>query len=125
MRRKLKEIGIETRHTFSGIFIRIGLKSGYKELEETVLIKDVRDSSGRIVTDHLWFNLTKGFQAANLHEGDIVQFDARVAMYQKGYRGHRPDVYCPIEQDYKLSYPTKVKNLGRSPDYDKEPEEPK
>lgn len=124
MRMELKEIGSETRHTFTGVFIRIGLKNGYKCPLETVLLKDVRDSSGRIVTDHLWFNLTKGFQAANLHEGDVVQFDARVAVYQKGYKGHRIDVYCPIETDYKLSHPTKVKNLGRSPEYEIKVEEP-
>ena len=117
MRAELKEIGNQTRHTFSGIFIRTGIKNGYKYPEETVLLKDVRDSSGKIVADHLWFNLTKGFQAANLRNGDIVQFDARVAVYQKGYRGHRTDVYCPIEQDYKLSHPTKVKNLGQLPEY--------
>ena len=117
MRKKLKEIGSQDRHTFTGIFIRTGWKSGYKGDLQTVLLQDVKDSNGEVITDHLWFNLTKGFQSADLHEGDIVQFDARVARYEKGYKGYRMDVYCPIETDYKLSFPTKVKNLGKSPDY--------
>jgi hypothetical protein len=117
MRTALKDIGSGYRHTFTGIFIRTGIKNGYKGILRTILLKDVKDSEGNVVTDHLWFNMTKVFQSANLSEGDIVQFNARVAQYEKGYKGYRDDVYCPIETDYKLSHPTKVKNLGRSEDY--------
>ena len=64
MRKALKKIeGI--RSTFTGTFVRFGTKNGYKGIEHTVLLKDIKDSNGCIVTDHLWFNLTKGFKALN------------------------------------------------------------
>lgn len=111
MRKELKDIGKQERHTFSGVFVREGLKSAYRGLPlPTVLLKDIRlKDNDKIITDHLWFNKTKGFEALNLKEGDIVQFDARVDSYTKGYQGHREDVYSYIEKDYKLSYPTKIK----------------
>jgi hypothetical protein len=77
-------------------------------------LKDVKDENGQLVTDHLWFNMTKGFEEANLHPGDIVEFRGKVEKYIKGYQGRREDVFGkPIEADYKLSRPTKVRNLGK------------
>lgn len=111
MRKELKAIGKQERHTFSGVFVREGLKSAYRGLPlPTVLLKDVKlKDSDKIITDHLWFNKTKGFEALNLKEGDIVQFDARIDSYTKGYQGYREDVCSYTEIDYKLSYPTKIK----------------
>ena len=63
----------------------------------------------KLVSEHLWFNLIKSFEKLDLRENDIVQFDARVKKYEKGYKGYRDDVYKPIETDYKLSHPTKIK----------------
>ena len=111
MRKELKAIGKQERHTFSGVFVREGLKSAYRGLPlPTVLLKDIKlKDSDKIITDHLWFNKTKGFDALNLKEGDVVQFDARVDSYTKGYQGYREDVCSYTEIDYKLSYPTKIK----------------
>jgi hypothetical protein len=47
----------------------------------------------------------------DLKEGDLIQFDGRSKAYLKGYKGRRIDVYKPVEWDYKLSYPTKIKLL--------------
>ena len=112
MRKELKDIE-NVRDTFIATYVREGIKNGWKGTEEpTVLLVDViRKSDGKYMTDHLWLNLTKSFEKADLKEGDKVQFDARVKEYTKGYRGRREDVYCPIEYDYKLSYPTKVVKL--------------
>ena len=107
MREQLEEIN-EYRGTFTGEFVRLGKKRSYGYLKETVLLIDVKDEAGKKMTDHLWFNLTKGFQNLNLKEGDLVQFDARVKEYQKGYKGRRRQVYKPVENDYKLSHPTKL-----------------
>lgn len=108
MRKELGAIGSETRNTFYGTFVRFGIKNGYRGTEKTVLLKDVKTEDGVIVTDHLWFNFTKGFEKLNLEEGMVVKFDARVSEYIKGYRGYREDVYCPISIDYRLSHPTKL-----------------
>lgn len=70
----------EQRSLFRGVFRKYGLRSGYKGTSaETILLVDVRDSDGNVVCDHLWFNMTKGFeQLGTLREGDMVQFEARV-----------------------------------------------
>lgn len=112
MRKKLTGY-IEVRGTFTGTFIRKGMKNGYKGPIETILLGDIRDENGEVLTDHLWFNMTKGFEAlGKLKEGDLIQFNARCKEYEKGYKGYRDDVYKPIEKDFKLSHPTKVKKVN-------------
>jgi len=103
------------RKRFRAYFVRFGTKKGYKGLERTILLKYVEDvSTNRLVAEHLWFNLTKGFAALDLKEGDQVEFDARVKRYVKGYKGYREDVWKPLELDYKLSHPTKLRKLTYS-----------
>ncbi len=112
MRNKLKKIGKEHRHIFTGEFSRFGLKNGYMGQQKTILLVNIKDEEGNIVTDHLWFNDTKGFQKINLKQGDIVKFSARVSRYEKGYKGYRKDIYLPITYDYKLSYPTNIERVS-------------
>jgi hypothetical protein len=111
MRKGLKKIE-DARLTFKGIFKRYGLKNNWNGFpEKTILLVDVKDSHGVIVTDHIWFSLTKGFQSlGELKEGDLIQFDARVKRYLKGYVNHRE--YIDVrELDYKLNNPTKIKMI--------------
>jgi hypothetical protein len=110
MRKKIKELN-EERRNFSGIFVRFGKKNNYMGNEETtVLLKDIKDNSGKILCDHLWFNFTKGFEKINLKENDIVRFDARVKSYIKGYKGYNleREIESPLREDFKLSHPTKI-----------------
>ena len=109
MRKKLKQLN-EIRARFRGTFVRAGMKNGYKGMLPTIMLKNVENiETKEIVTEHLWFNLTKGFSALDLKEGEIVEFDARVKSYTKGYMGYRDDIYDkPVEYDYKLSHPTKI-----------------
>jgi hypothetical protein len=98
-----------TRSTFRGTFARFGTKAGWVgRQEETLLLTDLCDATGARVCDHLWFNLTKQFEALQLQPGDRVQFDARVKAYMKGYFGRREEVYTSTEMDFKLSHPTQV-----------------
>lgn len=113
MRKELKIIGSRDRHVFTATFIRFGFRDGYKGPVKTILLQDVL-LDGKIVTDHLWFDLTKGFESADLLPGDVVEFCARVSIYEKGYKGYRNDVFDrPIEKDYRLSRPTKIKKIGK------------
>lgn len=114
MRDRLGAIDGE-RQTFFAEFVRLGVKNGYKGTEETVLLKKIHDSSGKFITDHLWFNLTRGFEKLNLKEGDRIQFDARVKSYTKGYKGRLAKILNPSKaresKDFKLSHPTRILKL--------------
>lgn len=112
MREKLAERE-GMRGAYHGVFVRFGVKSGWRgRTDHTLLLKDIIDSNGQPICDHLWFNLTKAFAALNLQTGDVVYFDARVRDYVKGYRGYRDDVWdVPVELDYKLSFPTRVSKV--------------
>ena len=115
MRKKLSELENQ-RKKFTGTFERFGFKKAYRGPDlQTVLLKGVRDEYGKLLTDHLWFNFTKGFERLRLKKGDIVSFEARVKEYVKGYMGRRDDIYDkPIEYDYKLDRPTKVAKIGNA-----------
>lgn len=111
MRKELKQKnGI--REKFTGEFEKYGWKTGYKYPEQTILLLNIKTEDGKIVADHLWFNLTKGFsELGELKKGNLIKFKARVKRYTKGYKGYREDVYKPIETDYKLSHPSKVEKI--------------
>ncbi len=113
MREALAEME-EIRAVFTGTFVRFGEKNGYKGPVPTVLLKNVCDRTGKQVTDHLWFNLTKGFAALDLKGGELLEFRARVKCYTKGYKGRvwERSLDAPLEDDYKLSRPTKICIIG-------------
>ena len=59
--------------------------------------------------------ITQGFEELCLKPGDVVEFDARVTPYLKGYKGNREDEDLPpVERDYRLSYPTKFEKVGEA-----------
>ena len=98
------------RKKFQAIFERLGKKINYKGYsEETILLKNVIDLETKTVaTDHLWFAYTKGFQKLTLQPGALIEFEARVKEYVKGYvnKSYRINQQ---QTDYKLSHPTKIK----------------
>jgi hypothetical protein len=109
MRKELKKDEGQ-RKTFRAVFVRLGKKTGYTgHSVETVLLRDVVDvATDQKVTDHIWFTLTKGFEAILQHEGATIEFDARVKSYTKGYVNSRYKV-DQRKNDYKLSNPTRIK----------------
>jgi hypothetical protein len=83
MREELSDIE-EVRDNFVGSFKRIGSKPGTL----TVLLTNIYSPSdpNTILSDHSWFNLTKGFKdLGHLTEGDKIGFTARVKRYEKGF----------------------------------------
>lgn len=87
---------------------RFGTKASFRGPPvPTILLRNIADvASGTLLSDHLWF--TCGKWSAGLAVGDIVEFDARVGDYIKGYQGRREDVFAPVTRDWKLARPTKV-----------------
>lgn len=120
MREALQQIeGV--RSTFRGIVDRYGTKPAYRgPAIPTLMLRDVTDKTGKVVTDHLWMVVGKQLQALQLQIGEVVEFDARVTEYEKGYKGYREDVYdAPIEIDYRLSNPTRVHRVNEQKDLSK------
>ena len=118
MREKLKKIGGESRHTFNATFERFGTKRAFKGPDlTTLLFRDVL-CDGKIVSDHLWFTMTKGFEKCELNPGDVIQFDGRVGGYVKGYIGPRDDdeidLNHPVAEDFKIYRPTKISVVSRA-----------
>lgn len=109
MRKKLKQLGSQKRHTFIGRFERVGYKKSYRYYQPTLLLTQVALSeTGEQITDHLWLNYTKGFLAlGELLTGDLLQFDGRVASYVKGYFGTQQKL------DYKVERPSQVVLLAK------------
>lgn len=101
MRKELEKIE-NIRDTFSGTFERFGVKTNYHGFfEKTVLLKNIKNKDGQIVTDHAWFNYLKNFKKLNnLKQGDLVFFNARIKKYKKGLYGMR-------ENDFRFSHATK------------------
>ena len=84
-----------------GVVTKLHIRRGLDrdKLASTIMFKNVKINNN-LVTDHLWFNYTKGFaELGKLIVGDVISFNARVASYEK--LGHKID--------YKLERPTKVK----------------
>lgn len=112
MRDKLARVE-GSRASFVASFGRFGTKNGYQGRQvKTILLTDVKDTAGNDICDHIWFTLTKGFEALNLQPGERVAFDGRVKPYWKGYEGDDQ----MQERDYKLSHPTHIRRYVRSID---------
>ena len=107
-----KELAAEEgkRKKFKAVFDRVGKKVNYKGYsEETILLKNVVDlESQKVVADHVWFSYTQGFSKASLKPEDVIEFEARVKEYRKGYVNRNYKINNSTT-DFKLSNPTKIK----------------
>jgi hypothetical protein len=103
-----------TRSRFTATFKRFGSRTAYRgPAIRTALFVDVCGLHGEALTDHLWMNVGERIAALDLAPGDRVSFEARVTEYVKGYKGRRElDEAKPLQQDYRLSFPTCVKRLA-------------
>jgi hypothetical protein len=108
MRKKLAE-EVGARKKFRGVFARYGKKVNYKGYsEETVLVEQIVDAeTNQVMCDHIWFSLTKSFEKLNLTSGDVLQFDARIKEYKKGYKNNAYKINNTTK-DFKLSHPTNI-----------------
>lgn len=111
MRKKLKSVNGK-RMRFRAIVERFGTKKNYHGYPEpTILLKQVTFvDNGVVATDHIWFTVGKTINKLMLKPGEIVEFDARVGEYIKGYVNHR-DYIDERQVDYKLNRPTKFAKL--------------
>jgi hypothetical protein len=114
MRKHLKDkVGL--RKKFKAVVTRFGKKVNYNGYTDTTILltRIVDDEMKTEVTDHHWFAYTKGFEKAQLKEGDTVEFEARVIMYKKGYVSRKLSINNR-QSDYKLSHPTNIRVIKNS-----------
>jgi hypothetical protein len=112
MRVKLgKDEGI--RKKFTATFSRIGKKKNFKGYsEDTILLMNVTDAeTSAVVADHIWFSYTKSFEKVILKDGILIEFEARVKSYAKGYVNKAVGINHR-KTDFKLSHPTKIKIIS-------------
>lgn len=100
------------RKRFRAVFSRLGKKMNFKGYsEDTILLSNVVDAdTNKPVTDHVWFSYTKSFEKINLIKGCMLEFDARVKAYKKGYVNTRYHMNNR-SLDFKLSHPTKIRKI--------------
>lgn len=112
MRKELKNIGDEERHTYTATFERGGFKTSFGHYKPTLLLVNIIESGrNKVVTNHLWVNYGTQFKKlGHLKKGDEIKFNARVGYYTRGYEGNDPykKKEHPISYDYKLERPSKV-----------------
>lgn len=111
MRKELRKMNGE-RLRFSATVERFGYKRAFRGPDiKTVLLIAVKSlPDNELVTDHLWF--VKGKSWDGIQPGDVIEFDARVGVYEKGYKGHRDDIFEPVTSDYRLERPTKIMKVA-------------
>jgi hypothetical protein len=108
MRKALQKMDAE-RGKFTAIFECYGSKMAFRgRTDTTLLFREVRNSEGMLVADHLWFVTNKEFEKYSFRKGDMISFEARVKEYKKGYQGLPGGMNKPAKTDYKLSHPTRV-----------------
>ena len=108
--RKLLAKGEGKRKKFRAVFSRFGKKVNYKGYsEETVLLIKIAEAENlKVVADHVWFSYTKGFEKIKLEEGAIIEFEARIKEYSKGYVNKKIGVNNK-KIDFRLSHPTRIR----------------
>ena len=112
MREELKKL-VGVRGRFTAKVERFGEKSVMGRTLKTILFRDVKDDSGMIVAEHLWFPVRKNMASAQLAVGDFVSLNGTVAKYKKGYKGNNLEIAGrPIKTDYCLKYPAKVQKIS-------------
>lgn len=115
MREEVKRLGNDDRKRFKATVKRFGTSGGLHP-KRTIMIADVV-YEGVIITDHLWFNMSKFWK--NVKVGDMIEFDARVKSYTKGYKGYNIEkqIRSPIVEDWKLAFPTKLSIIDNITQY--------
>jgi hypothetical protein len=113
--RKNLEDKVGQRKQFRAVVTRFGKKVNYNGYTDTTILLTgiVDNETNTEVTDHHWFAYTKGFEKAQLKEGDFVEFEARVKMYKKGYVNRKLSINNR-QSDYKLSHPTNIRVIKTS-----------
>jgi len=111
MRTELGKLEGERRR-FRAVVQEFGVGRSSKR-KETILLVEVRrtDDLEAVVADHLW--LKKGGQFRGVSLGDVIEFDAQVEPYEKGYLNFRWGI-DETTVDYRLSSLSNVRIIAKA-----------
>lgn len=108
MREKLEQIK-KYQLRFRAIVSRFSTKTNFKgETEKTVMLDSIkRLDTDELVADHVWLPLSISLSQLNLTPGKIIDFNAKIESYKKGYVNLKRGI-DNRKIDYKLSQLTKL-----------------
>lgn len=89
-RDELREIGVNKWHTFICIFERYGRKEiiNGKKIQHVCVTLVVNNSSGELVTDHVWVDInSRLLNTVSPKEGDVLKLKAMVQSYHGNHTG--------------------------------------
>ena len=115
MRERLKALKNKKRPTFSATFQRFGRsKNNAGEQFETALLINVR-YKGKIIASHIWITEVKQLKKLNPQKGDVIQFEATISCYLRGYLGkdQSRNHSKRIELDYDLIHLSTFRIISR------------
>lgn len=108
----------KTRKTFTGTFVRFGLFKTKWGFYKKVLLKNVKDTRGRLMTQHVSLSDPSDVRAfEGFGQGDVLQFSAVVYSYIKGYHGESIELKLtrPMGIDYGIHEIQELICLSGSP----------
>jgi hypothetical protein len=110
MRTELEKL-VGERRRFRAVVEDFGVGRNSKR-KETILLVDVRLANDlqAIVADHLWLKKSGSFRDVAI--GDVVEFDAEVEPYEKGYLNFQQGV-DETTVDYRLTKPSNVQVIAK------------
>lgn len=100
-----------TTHRFRGTIADFDSYRTEGTHQETLVLVDlVETDRGSSVADHLWMDYDAPLRRSDPKVGDTIEFDARVELYEKGYRGRdrQMRIRKPICVDFHLVDPKNV-----------------
>lgn len=116
MRQELKNMCGE-KHTFTGVVTRIGSRrpyNGSRKNLSTMLLREVRNSKGELVSDHLWLDLVPPFVAVHPSYGAIIQFEGVVESYIRGFSSRKRHYNTgKMSLDFTIKHIDKVSIVGQ------------
>ena len=73
----------EERGVYRGTFDRMEAVRGVRD--ESLVLRDVRDSTGAVVHEILHLNPTPKLRKLGLRRGDVIRFEARIVQSVRGF----------------------------------------
>ena len=86
MRHKLGKLQDQTKHEFTAEMVKYGsyLDRSTGKSQSTILFKDIRSSTGEVLTDHAWIREDTYMKRQSLEKGKVYAFEAKVGVYNRG-----------------------------------------